>query len=306
MKNTNIIGVFLALGAALLNGTVGILSKDLISSELTSSAVSFYKCLIAFLALSLYSLFSASFRRAIVHLTSKIMSIALCSFLGIFVLYFFETTAYTFEVVPYVVFILLGASTVTTFLCSSIWLKEKKHIVKYVGLLLLIVGLVIMALAEGAIGSLSKGAVLAGIAGLGYGLFLVFTKRFKLEGGLPLIWYFMLFGVIYLFIPFSREGWIFPEISTYPSLVALAVFPTIGGFYCTTMALTMLEANKVQMLELSEPIFATVFSFIILQETVHGMEWLGAIIILIAIVISEYSPKEKKLSNTISVHQDLL
>ncbi|MCY8235055.1 DMT family transporter [Priestia endophytica] len=302
MKNTYILGIFLALGAAILNGTVGILSKGLFSGNLTPAAVSFYKCFIAFIVLSIFALLNSNFRKNIIMLTKNVKSIALCSFLGIFVLYFFETTAYNYAVVPFVVFILLGSSVLTTFVFSSLLLKEKKNRLKFAGLSLLIIGLVIMAFAQGATGGLSIGAILAGIAGLGYGLFLVLTKKFSLDGGLPLVWYLMLFGIIYLFIPFYREGIVTPEMSSFPSLLALAIFPTIGGFYCTTMALKYLEANKVQFLELSEPIFATVFSFIILRETVQGIEWLGAFLILIAIYISEYSPKPKGKTEKVNQH----
>lgn len=49
----------------------------------------------------------------------------------------------------------------------------------------------------------------------------------------------------------------------------------------------------MQFLELSEPIFATVFAFLLLRETIEGIEWIGALLILVAIYISEYKLKEK-------------
>lgn len=293
MTNKNTVGILLALSAAILNGTVGILSKDLFSSDLTPSAVSFYKCLIAFITLSIFAIFNGNLRKNIINLTRKIPHIALCSFLGIFVLYFFETTAYNYDTVPFVVFVLLGTSVLTTFLFSSLLLKEKKKIPHYIGLLILIVGLSIMQFNTGISGNLSVGAIWAATAGIGYGMFLVLTKKFSLEGGLALIWYFMLFGVFYLFVPFYQEGLIAPVTSTIPSLISLAILPTIGGFYCTTKALTYLKANKVQFLELSEPIFATLFAFLFLREVIEGMELLGAFLILIAIYTSEYTPKKK-------------
>lgn len=293
MKNTYTLGILLAMGAAVLNGTVGILSKGLFSSDLTPSAVSFYKCFIAFITLSIFAILNTNMRKNIIELTKKIPSIALCSFLGIFVLYFFETTAYNYDTVPFVVFVLLGTSVLTTFLFSSLLLKEKKKKSNYIGLVILILGLSVMEFGAGISGNISIGAVFAAIAGVGYGLFLVLTKKFSLDGGLSLIWYFMLFGVFYLFVPFYQEGLVAPNVSTLPSLIALAILPTIGGFYCTTKALTYLAANKVQFLELSEPIFATVFAFLFLREVVEGMEWIGALLILIAIYISEYTPKEK-------------
>ena len=103
----------------------------------------------------------------------------------------------------------------------------------------------------------------------------------------------MLFGIIYLFIPFYKEEIVIPNDSSMPSLIALAILPTIGGFYCTTKALTFLEANKVQLLELTEPLFATLFSYIFLREVISNIEFLGVFLILFAIYISEYKLKKE-------------
>lgn len=260
MNKNYIYGLVLALFAALLNGTVGVLSKWLFQSNLTSAGISFYKCLIAFLVISFLSFFNKNIRMKIVELKSKINYIIVCSFLGIFVLYFFETAAYKYESVSIVVFILLGTSVLITFICSSILLKETKKKYQYIGLVLLIIGLLIMHFAEGEIQGQSIGIVLAAIAGIGYGLFLIFTKKFKLDGGLALIWYLMLFGVIFLFFPFYYEGLMMPSLKSMPLLTCLAIFPTLGGFYCTTKALNYLDAHKVQFFELTEPVFATIFA----------------------------------------------
>ncbi|AKP48308.1 MULTISPECIES: DMT family transporter [Bacillus] len=293
MKKTYIMGAVFALSAAILNGTVGIFSKGSFQSNLTPAGVSFYKCLIAFVFISILALGNKTLRTNIIRLKSKIKHILLCSFLGIFVLYFFETTAYKYESVSFVVFILLGSSVLTTFIFSSILLKEIKRKYQYIGLVLLLIGLLIMHFSEGDIHGGSIGTALAAIAGIGYGLFLVFTKKFALDGDLALIWYLMLFGSFYLFLPFYKEGFVWPSLGSVPSLMGLAILPTIGGFYCTTKALNYLEANKVQFFELTEPVFATIFAFILLKEFVQGLEWLGAFFILVAIYLSEYKPKHK-------------
>lgn len=57
MNKNYIYGLVLALFAALLNGTVGVLSKWLFQSNLTSAGISFYKCLIAFFGYILFVIF---------------------------------------------------------------------------------------------------------------------------------------------------------------------------------------------------------------------------------------------------------
>lgn len=95
----------------------------------------------------------------------------------------------------------------------------------------------------------------ASIAGTGYGLFSVLVKKFKLNGGLFLTKYLLLFGSVYLAVPFLVNL----HSITFNSdiilgLIGLAVLPTILGFFCTTKALSYMSAAKVQVTELSEPI----------------------------------------------------
>lgn len=294
MEKKYLLGIFLAIGAAVSNGTVGVFSKGIFETNLTPAGVSFYKCLIAFLVISVFSGFSSRLRNHIKQLRSKWPKLALCSFLGIFVLYFFETTAYKFELVPIVVFVLLGSSAVATFVFSSFYLSERKSWRQYLGFMLLIIGVGIMFLYGGYDFTLSLGLLLAAIAGVGYGLFLVVTKKFEIIGDLSFIWYLVGFGSIFLFVPFSLEGPTIPSIGAIPMLLILAVLPTIGGFYCTTKALNYIDASKVQLFELTEPVFASVFAFVFLGEFIKGSDWVGAILILLAIYISEYQRKDDK------------
>jgi DME family drug/metabolite transporter len=89
------------------------------------------------------------------------------------------------------------------------------------------------------------------------------------------------FGTLYLFVPFAMEGIMLPSAALM--LLAFAILPTIGGFYCTTKALNYLPTSKVQLFELTEPVFAFVF----LSEVIRGAEWIGCALILLAIFISE-------------------
>lgn len=70
----------------------------------------------------------------------------------------------------------------------------------------------------------------------------------------------------------------------------------IGGFYCTAKALTLLDASKVQLFELAEPLFASLLAFIFFREILHINETIGGILILGAIHISsrtDYNISEK-------------
>ncbi|PFJ16985.1 hypothetical protein COD67_22455 [Bacillus cereus] len=188
------------------------------NSNLSPLGVAFYKCVLAFIFISIIAVFNKKIRGKIKKNSLHIKPIIFCSFLGIFILYFFETTGYKYQSVPLVVFILLGSATLTTFFASIYLLNEKKQSHQYFGLLLLFAGLFFMFFSGEHEGSSLLGMLFAMTTGIGYGLSLIFTKKSKLDDGLSLVWYLMLFGSIFLFIPFSVEG------ITIPHLIACTIF----------------------------------------------------------------------------------
>lgn len=67
-------------------------------------------------------------------------------------------------------------------------------------------------------------------------------------------------------------------------LLGLAIFPTILGFYCTTSALKYLPAPKVQVIELTEPLFAMFFVWVVLHEVATMRFWIGANLVILGIL----------------------
>ena len=286
MMKPALLGIFLAILAALWNASVGVLSKGIFNSNLSPISIAFYKCLFAFLILSTIILLDKGKLRETISLTKDVWKLAICSFFGIFVLYLFETKAYGYESISVVVFALLGSSTITTFLFSSYVLKEKKGVSQAISLVCALSGLGIMFWTTDARGQV-LGLLLACIAGSGYGLFLVFAKKFGQAGTLSSLWWLMGFGCLYLSVPFICSAPVLPATETLPSLLALSVIPTIGGFYCTNKALTLIDASKVQLFELTEPIFATALGFILLGEVIYLKDAVGGALIISSIFIYE-------------------
>lgn len=292
---SNQVGMTFALLAALWNASVGILSKNIFQYEMPPVSVAFYKCLIAFIVLTIVILSDRVKLNQVVQLAKSSIKISGCSFCGIFVLYFFETKAYEFTNVSMVVFILLGTSAVTTFAFSSYLLKENKKLNQIAGLCIALIGLGIMYWTNLQQGH-PQGIILAAIAGAGYSLFLVLVKMFHFDATIALLWWLLGFGCIFLFGPFMISNPALPTLTMVPNLFILALLPTIGGFYCTTKALTLLDASKVQLFELAEPLFASLLAFIFLREILHINETIGGILILGAIYISsrtDYNIPEK-------------
>ena len=296
---SNSLGVSFALAAAALNATIGIFSVLLINTGLKSNDIAFLKTIIAFVLLS--ALLSKTPKRMqYQHLITtefvgssnkRVMwTVAICAFLGIFTLFVFETKAYEYGNPANVVVVLMAAATISATLFSALLLKEKLLLSTILGILLAVTGIFVISWTS----SVNLNLIFfASLAGSGYGLFSVLMQRFGLQGGIYLTKYLLLFGSVFLFIPFIVT---FEPINIgYPSvlgLLGLATFPTILGFYCTTSALKYLPASKVQVLELSEPLFAMFFVWLILHEAATMRFWLGAALVIVGILTITHLPKK--------------
>ena len=85
--------------------------------------------------------------------------------------------------------------------------------------------------------------------------------KWKLGSGLIPIGSLMSFGGLFLFIPSLYHGLqLVPSVHVLLALFGLAILPTIGGFLCTTKSLVHLSGDKVQLVELSEPIFSSLLA----------------------------------------------
>ncbi len=203
-------------------------------------------------------------------------------------LYNFETAAYQYVNVAVVVFCLFGTSTVTTFIFSAV--LEKRGCVP---LMYFQWGVATGFVADfSGCGQYRRGQLcrdrLRVLSGIGYGVFLVLSKRFELGGGLVAVFALMLFGVAYLAVPFALAGLSVPAADSLPVLLLLAVLPTIGGFWCTVKALTLLNSQSVQLIELTEPVFAMVIGFMVLGQVTTLLQAFGGGLILLAIAVHEW------------------
>jgi len=296
--NSKFAGIIFALLAALFNGMVGVLSVNIFNSGLTSEAVAFFKCLIALFIVGIILLISKQGKNLIIYLSTKWKSIAICSFFGFFVLYHFETAAYKSINVAVVVFCLFGASTITTFLVEAIMNKRFFNIKELLSITFAIIGLYFI-FADGSTSlDNNKGLLFSILAGIGYGLFIVLSKKLDIGAGLIPVFSLLLFGVIYLLFPFMFFGFSLPSIDNITYLIYLAILPTIGGFWCTTKALTILKSQSVQLIELTEPIFAIIFAIVFLGQVTTFFQLIGGLLIICSIIVYEFLPiklqKERK------------
>ena len=276
-------GVLFALSAAALNATIGVLSKILMSSGFTASSIAVIKTILGCILLSILLFFLK--RPAS---TAKWAHAAFCAFLGIFVLFHFETSAYRSFAAAGVVVVLMASASISSIILGRIFLRDAITANAVVGAALAIVGIAVIFSADLQQGFTLQGAALASIAGCGYGAFSVAMKYTGVAGGLHFTRQLLFFGSLYLLMPAAADGFVIGELSplTVATLLALAALPTILGFFCTTKAIEYLKPFQVQALELTEPLFAASLAFLVLNEVPHESIYIGAILIIAGLCFS--------------------
>lgn len=302
MKHPIIIGSMFALMAALLNACIGIISLLLIHSGLNAESIALLKTVLAyiFVILILIKVPQSKQRNQInnkVKPCKLFIQIGICAFLGIFILFFFETIAYSYSnsSPQNVVVILMASAAISALLFSNLILNERIYVSSIIGTLLAIGGVAIISWQ----GSINLALLFnAAIAGMGYGVFTVLVKKFQLNGGLYLTKYLLMFGSIYLLLPFILKFDINIidklNLNIVIGIIFLALFPTILGFYCTTKALKYLSAGNVQVTELSEPIFSALLALIFFNTLPNKSFFIGALFIILGIVFINQMIKKPK------------
>jgi len=273
-------GLLFATAAAALNGTIGVFSKWIAESGLPASSIAFFRSLIGFAFLLILIRRSPGTR-------AGFWRTAVCAFFGIFVLFFFETTAYRYELAANVVLVLMAMAAVSAFVLGWLFIGDRPHAARWLGLVVCLGGL-FLVLGASAPGNM-QGLACAAVAGIGYGAFTVLAKAMQLGGGLAVTRGLLMCGAVYLAVPFVADGAVLPpaEPAVWAGLLALALLPSIGGFYCTTRAVALATPAQVQLFELSEPLFAAILAMWFLREqpTIHT--YFGGALVVAGLLISQ-------------------
>jgi DME family drug/metabolite transporter len=286
-KFNKLYGLWFALAAAMLNASIGTFSKILILNGLSPSTIAWAKTLLGALILWIFLPFFVQKEKGISQ-KSKWYHVMICAFFGLLIMFICETTAYGFDTAANVVVTLMASACFSAMIFGYFLLGEKILFKTVLGALLTLLGVVFIFGVNIHAGFNVLGILLGACAGMGYGVFSVLMKKWQLQGGLIMTRQLLTYGCAFLFIPFSLN---LPNaFNLTPTvifcLLALAILPTILGFYCTTKAINYLPPSQVQIIELSEPLFAGVIAFIFLNEQPSWLACVGGLLIMIGIAMA--------------------
>jgi drug/metabolite transporter (DMT)-like permease len=133
------------------------------------------------------------------------------------------------------------------------------------------------------------GILLAAFSGIGYGLYIFFSKKIANEITPILATFVVCLGSSITFILhtlITQRSFYWPTSGTIWTLIAaFSLIGTVLPVLFMLIGLQSISANKASIISVVEPVTVLVVGIFILNETVTGTQLLGAVIILCSAVI---------------------
>ena len=124
-----------------------------------------------------------------------------------------------------------------------------------------------------------------------WGLYSAFLKKKKFT--LPLLTLVQVlctFGLIFIFpqffYEFSQGKFIKFDIDLFYILIFLALFPSIGSYYCWAGAVSIIGANRAGIFLSLIPLFSTIMAITFFNEQFQFFHLIGAILIILGLFLS--------------------
>ena len=180
------------------------------------------------------------------------------------------------------------------FLCF-IFKIEKTNIYQILGLILAVFGIlsIITKLDINVLLSLNfnKGDLIMIGGVISWGLYSAFLKKKKFTLPLlSLVQVLCTLGLIFIFpqffYEFSQGRHIKFDINLIYILIFLAVFPSIGSYYCWAGAVSIIGANRAGIFLSLIPLFSTIMAITFFNERFQFFHLIGAILIILGLFLS--------------------
>ncbi|WP_273378431.1 DMT family transporter [Symbiobacterium thermophilum] len=294
VRGRRILGYVMVCGAASLWGTLGLVSRALSESGLSSQAV---VTLRASLAAALLLAFLAALRPAALRIRLRDLPLfaayGLVSVAAFYLLYFSTIDRLTVAAAA----VLMYTAPAFVALAAAVTLGERLTRGKLAALALTLAGCALVARAYDP--ATFRGQLLGVLTGLGsgftYGMYSIFGKHaLKRYPPWTVQAYSLLFGAAALLVLFGREAAAAlgrsPE--AIPWLAYLVLVTTLGAYGLYLTGLQTVEASHAAILSTVEPVVAALLGFWILHESLQLPQVAGILLVLGSAVMLSGQPGE--------------
>ena len=225
------------------------------------------------------------------------VTFALAGLCGVTLYFLLENIALSYSTASNVG-VLVGISPFLTALLARIVLGESLHPGFFVGFVCAMSGIVCIAVNSNAV--LPLGDVLALLAALTWAFYSILTRKIGDYGynTLQVTRRIFCWGLLFMLptLPLSGFRWGLERLAQ-PEMLANLLFLGLGAsalcFVTWNFAVKALGAVKTSVYIYATPVITIVSSALILHETMTPIMWLGTVLALGGLILSEHQEKEK-------------
>jgi drug/metabolite transporter (DMT)-like permease len=181
-----------------------------------------------------------------------------------------------------------GINVILVPVFSAILFKERPKIMTLIGIVLATWGLYFLS--GGNFAALNKGDLLVLVCALAAAFHIIFTGHFAPRHNIYLLMAVQLSTIAILnliLFSFSNEKIVPLRPGALLILIYLAIFGSIVTFLLQTSMQRFTTATRTALIFTTEPLFAALFAFLIAGEQMNALGWLGGLLILLGMIVSE-------------------
>ncbi len=186
-----------------------------------------------------------------------------------------------------------GLFVVLTPLFGALLLRERIGAPAWLAAILSTIGLFLLSGAGGE-GTRVVGDALVFLCACSFSLHILVTDRAieRHHYGALLAVQLGVTGIVCLFLAAAQQDLVIPRTATvWSALVVTSLFASALGFFVQTYAQRHASPARTALILTSEPVFAGFFAYLLQGETLTALSWIGAVLIMIAIVTVEMVPQ---------------
>ena len=273
------------VAAATCWALIGIFSSIAFAQGVAPMEVAFWRALFAWLCFSGHALIFGQTRL-------EKRDIPMLAFFGVFGIFLFYVS-YQYAVKTggaALASVLLYTAPAWVVVCSFLFFRERVSIYKILAVVLVITGVYLISKSGGtrageSVSSPGMLALMSGLtAGFCYSLYYTVGKHFSTRyTSANLFLYVLPVGIACMlplvdFAPKNMTAW--------AALIVLATVCTYLANFCYYQGLKYLEAGRASIVATLEPVVATAAAFVILGESLSLVGYLGAALIITAVIIT--------------------
>lgn len=286
--------LMIAFGASLW-GLIAVFVRELKAAGLTEMEIVTVR--VTFASIILIVIGGVAYRK---ELKIQLNKLPLFIGTGIFSIVFFNYCYFSTinQMDVSIAVILLYTSPAFVTILSFLFLKEPLHRKKIGAVIGTIIGCILIAgISSEQTSTITLAGVLTGLgSGLGYALYTIFGK-FALAHYKPFTVTLYTFIVATVFLlPFSGIwGKLDILFSSRVLLISigLGLVPTVLAYFVYTWGLGRTESSKAAIIATVEPVVATILGILVYQEKIGGIQFVGALLIFLSVIIVNLPEKRK-------------